>query len=75
MRNGLPILVCPGEGMLSVTSNARMLWAFSRDGAVPFSSFFHKVDQRTKVPLNAVWGMAFFAALLGCARTCRSSWH
>lgn len=43
-----------------------MLWAFSRDGAVPFSGFFHKVDQRTKVPLNAVWGMALFAAILGC---------
>lgn len=43
-----------------------MLWAFSRDGAVPFSSVWQKVNQRTKVPLNAVWGMVLFAALLGC---------
>ena len=50
---------------LSVTSNARMLWAFSRDGAVPFSKFFHKVDKRTQIPLNAVWGMVIFAIILG----------
>ena len=54
-------------GSLSVTSNARMLWAFSRDGAVPGSSIWHKVDPKTKIPRNAVWGMVFFAMLLGCA--------
>ena len=50
-----------------MTSNARMLWAFSRDGAVPFSNFFHKVDRRTEIPLNAVWGMVLAAIVLGCA--------
>ena len=44
-----------------------MLWAFSRDGAVPGSSIWHKVDPKTKIPRNAVWGMVFFAMLLGCA--------
>ena len=102
-----------------------MLWAFSRDGAVPFSNIWHQVrsvlhvnclsrdllvinvmhhhkphsfqvelhfrccrpmlatlkvqlqqhrivdsvcpqvDQRTKIPRNAVWGMVLFALLLG----------
>ncbi|KAH9019519.1 amino acid permease-domain-containing protein [Lactarius pseudohatsudake] len=32
-------------GTFSVTSNSRMMYAFSRDGAIPASSFFHKVDQ------------------------------
>ena len=52
-----------------MTSNARMLWAFSRDGAVPGSSIWHKVDPKTKIPRNAVWGMVFFAMLLGCVYT------
>ncbi|XP_020571935.1 amino-acid permease BAT1 homolog [Phalaenopsis equestris] len=41
-------------GMSSVTSNSRMAYAFSRDGAMPFSSFWHKVNQQD-VPINAVW--------------------
>ncbi|KAH9172426.1 APC amino acid permease [Lactarius sanguifluus] len=32
-------------GTFSVTSNSRMMYAFSRDGAIPGSSFFHKVDR------------------------------
>ena len=46
-----------------------MLWAFSRDGAMPFSNVWHTVNKRTKVPFNAVWGMVLFAILLGCAIT------
>ncbi|XP_028547484.1 amino-acid permease BAT1 homolog isoform X3 [Dendrobium catenatum] len=41
-------------GMSSVTSNSRMAYAFSRDGAMPFSSFWHRVN-RQDVPVNAVW--------------------
>ncbi|XP_024516104.1 amino-acid permease BAT1 homolog isoform X2 [Selaginella moellendorffii] len=41
-------------GMSSVTSNSRMAYAFSRDGAMPLSSFWHTVNSR-EVPLNAVW--------------------
>ncbi len=29
--------------------------------------YFLKVDPKTKIPRNAVWGMVFFAMLLGCA--------
>ncbi|KAK6931550.1 Amino acid/polyamine transporter I [Dillenia turbinata] len=52
-------------GMSSVTSNSRMAYAFSRDGAMPFSSFWHKVS-RQEVPINAVWlsaGISFCMAL------------
>ncbi|OVA14248.1 Amino acid/polyamine transporter I [Macleaya cordata] len=41
-------------GMSSVTSNSRMVYAFSRDGAMPFSSLLHKVN-KNEVPINAVW--------------------
>ena len=38
----------------------RMLYAFSRDGAVPLSRFWVKVN-RQEVPLYAVWLSAFIA--------------
>ncbi|KAJ7954151.1 amino-acid permease BAT1-like [Quillaja saponaria] len=47
-------------GMSSVTSNSRMAYAFSRDGAMPFSSFWHKVNKQ-EVPINAVWLSAFIS--------------
>ncbi|KAI9088567.1 hypothetical protein K1719_029681 [Acacia pycnantha] len=47
-------------GMSSVTSNSRMAYAFSRDGAMPFSSLWHKVNKQD-VPINAVWLSAFMS--------------
>lgn len=47
-------------GMSSVTSNSRMAYAFSRDGAMPFSSLWHKVN-KNEVPINAVWLSAFIS--------------
>ncbi|KAL8137972.1 hypothetical protein V2J09_003973 [Rumex salicifolius] len=47
-------------GMSSVTSNSRMVYAFSRDGAVPFSSVWHKVNGQ-EIPINAVWLSAFIS--------------
>ncbi|KAK7269812.1 hypothetical protein RIF29_22564 [Crotalaria pallida] len=41
-------------GMSSITSNSRMVYAFSRDGAMPLSSLWHKVNKQ-EVPINAVW--------------------
>lgn len=52
-------------GMSSVTANSRMIYAFSRDGALPFSSFWHKVNKRTRTPTNAVWLGAVGAFILG----------
>ncbi len=52
-------------GMSSVTANSRMLYAFSRDGAVPGSSFWHHINKRTRTPTNSIWFAAFFAFLLG----------
>jgi amino acid transporter len=42
-------------GIASVTANSRMIYAFSRDGAVPFSSYWHKVSKRSHVPVHSAW--------------------
>src|SRR5215475_5321505 len=52
-------------GMSSVTANSRMIYAFSRDGALPGSSIWHRVNKRTRTPTNAIWLAAGFAFLLG----------
>ncbi|HEV2778654.1 MAG TPA: amino acid permease [Actinophytocola sp.] len=52
-------------GMSSVTANSRMIYAFSRDGALPYSAFWHRVNKRTRTPTNAVWLAAGGAFLLG----------
>jgi amino acid permease (GABA permease) len=52
-------------GMSSVTANSRMIYAFSRDGALPGSAFWHKVNPRTRTPTNGVWLAAVGAFILG----------
>jgi amino acid permease (GABA permease) len=52
-------------GMSSVTANSRMIYAFSRDGALPGSSFWHQVNKRTRTPTNAIWLAAAGALILG----------
>ena len=52
-------------GMSSVTANSRMIYAFSRDGALPFSSVWHRVNHRTRTPTNAIWLAAGGALILG----------
>jgi amino acid permease (GABA permease) len=52
-------------GMASVTANSRMIYAFSRDGALPGSSLWHKVNPRTRTPTNAIWLAAGGALVLG----------
>jgi amino acid permease (GABA permease) len=52
-------------GMSSVTANSRMIYAFSRDGALPGSDIWHKVNHRTRTPTNAIWLAAAGALILG----------
>jgi amino acid permease (GABA permease) len=42
-------------GMASVTANSRMSYAFSRDGALPGSRIWSKVNARTSTPTNSIW--------------------
>ncbi|MGW1075192.1 amino acid permease [Streptomyces sp. NPDC002537] len=52
-------------GMALVTANSRMIYAFSRDGGLPFSGVWCRVDPRTRTPTNAVWLAAGGALVLG----------
>ncbi|RZS89939.1 amino acid/polyamine/organocation transporter (APC superfamily) [Motilibacter rhizosphaerae] len=52
-------------GMASVTANSRMIYAFSRDGAVPGSKLWHRINPRTRTPTNSIWFAAAFAFVLG----------
>lgn len=53
-------------GISIIVAASRQSWAFSRDGALPFSRFFRPISQRFGyIPLRAIWGCAFLAAILG----------
>ncbi|WP_051944079.1 amino acid permease [Streptacidiphilus rugosus] len=52
-------------GMSSVTANSRMIYAFSRDGALPGSAVWHRINPRTRTPTNGVWLAVAGAFLLG----------
>jgi amino acid transporter len=51
-------------GMASITTNSRMIYAFSRDGAVPGHRWWHSINKRTRTPTNAIWLAAVLAWLL-----------
>jgi amino acid transporter len=42
-----------------------MIYAFSRDGALPASSLWHRINPRTRTPTNAIWLAAAGAFVLG----------
>ena len=52
-------------GMASVTANSRMIYAFSRDGALPGSKLWHKINPRTRTPTNSVWLGVALSAIVG----------
>jgi len=52
-------------GMSSVTANSRMIYAFARDGAIPASGFWHRINHRTRTPTNSIWLAAVGAFILG----------
>lgn len=53
-------------GLSIMVAASRQAWAFSRDGALPFSTFFRKISVRFGyIPLRAIWGCAAVAIVLG----------
>jgi len=52
-------------GLASVTANSRMIYAFSRDGAVPGHRLWHRLNAKTRTPVNAVWFAVIGAFILG----------
>src|SRR5436190_410585 len=47
----------------SVTSASRMMFAFSRDRAVPGHQLWHRVSKRDRIPVYTVWGVCVLAFL------------
>ncbi|KAI0668854.1 APC amino acid permease [Trametes maxima] len=48
-----------------VLAASRQSFAFSRDGALPFSKYLYRMNSYTKTPVNTVWFTAVSAILLG----------
>ncbi|KAJ3078645.1 hypothetical protein HDU99_000456, partial [Rhizoclosmatium hyalinum] len=46
-------------------ANSRMVFAFARDGGLPFSGFFAKMNAKLQVPVNSVWIIIFISMLMG----------
>ncbi|OBZ74436.1 putative amino-acid permease C11D3.08c [Grifola frondosa] len=52
-------------GSSMVLAASRQSFAFSRDGALPFSNYLYRMNSFTKTPVNTVWFTCIFAILLG----------
>src|SRR6185503_17830844 len=49
-------------GLAALTSGSRMMFAFARDGGLPFSNWLRAINPRTKSPSVAVWVSASASA-------------
>ncbi|KAL1700553.1 amino acid permease-domain-containing protein [Schizophyllum commune] len=59
---------CGGEYMMGssmLLAASRQTFAFSRDGALPFSNWLYRMNDFTGTPVNTVWFVAFLSLLLG----------
>ena len=52
-------------GMASVTANSRMIYAFSRDGGLPGSKLWHRINPKTRTPTNSLWLGVVLSAIAG----------
>lgn len=52
-------------GSALTLGSSRMVYAFARDGAMPFSKFMHTLNPKTKSPVNAVWVNILVAGVVG----------
>src|SRR5205814_7413543 len=60
----LLVIACVAQffcGTASVTAASRMMFAFSRDGAVPGRNIWRRVSTRNRVPVYAVGAIAVLA--------------
>lgn len=53
-------------GSATVVAASRVIFAFSRDNALPFSRLWKKVSPYTHTPVNAVWMLVTCSAVLCC---------
>ncbi|RMJ24117.1 Amino acid permease [Aspergillus sp. HF37] len=60
------ILVQFFTGCSAMLADTRMAFAFSRDGALPYSSLLSRINKHTNTPVNAVWFVVIFGIGLNC---------
>lgn len=53
------------SGSALTLGSSRMVYAFARDGATPFSTYLSRIHRRTQTPVYAVWANILFAAVIG----------
>ncbi|KAI9279328.1 amino acid permease-domain-containing protein [Sporodiniella umbellata] len=53
------------SGSALTLGSSRMVYAFARDGATPFSKYLSIVNTKTKTPIYAVWFNVIFAIIVG----------
>ncbi|QSZ28658.1 hypothetical protein DSL72_003157 [Monilinia vaccinii-corymbosi] len=58
------ILVQFFTGCSAMLADTRMAYAFARDGALPFSNFWAKINPSTHTPVNSVWLIVFLTCAL-----------
>ncbi|EPQ55770.1 APC amino acid permease [Gloeophyllum trabeum ATCC 11539] len=59
------VLVQYMMGSSMVLAASRQSFAFSRDGALPFSGILYRMNSYTKTPVNTVWFVCFSSIALG----------
>ncbi|KAL0136402.1 amino acid permease-domain-containing protein [Mucor lusitanicus] len=53
------------SGSALTLGSSRMIYAFARDGATPFSRWLSVINKSTQTPVYAVWANIIFAAVVG----------
>jgi len=61
-----PLVCLLFAGVSIMTTSSRMVYAFARDGGLPASRIFSKVNSRLQVPLNALWLTTILVIIFGC---------
>ncbi|KAG1145550.1 hypothetical protein G6F37_009853 [Rhizopus arrhizus] len=53
------------SGSALTLGSSRMVYAFARDGATPWSRWLSVIHKRTQTPIYAVWANILFACIIG----------
>lgn len=53
-------------GFSIAVAGSRQAWAFSRDGALPFSNWLKVINEKLQVPLRSLWFMCGVGLVIGC---------
>ncbi|KAG7109328.1 Choline transport protein like [Verticillium longisporum] len=58
-----------GQAVSIVTTASRLTWSFARDGGIPWSPYFSKVNETWRVPVRALWLQGGIIGLIGVLYT------